>query len=222
MNRITRISCRVLSVTTFFVFAFCFPVQGESLVVKKAYSGNSIKLIGDDGKVKKIRYIGVDVPDRGKPFYEFCRDANKAMVDQKQVVLKTDVIKTSADEKLLCYVYVGALFINAEMIRNGYGLAHTLSPNNRYQDMFLSLQQEARKNRKGLWAFEDHNDEPYYVGSKSKNVFHRPSCSHVKGLVFDDRIILRTKEEALNSGFTQDWRCSPLFMPPAAKGQKRE
>ena len=87
-----------------------------------------------------------------------------------------------------------------------------MPPNIRYKDLLLGLQRDARKNRKGLWAFEDHNDEPYYVGSKSRKVFHRPSCSHVKNLEFDDRSILRTKDEALNSGFAQDWRCCPLFI----------
>ena len=53
--------------------------------------------------------------------------------------------------------------------------------NVQHRELFLTLQQEARKNRSGLWAFEDQSDEPYYVGSKSGKIFHRPSCPHDKG-----------------------------------------
>ena len=93
----------------------------------------------------------------------------------------------------LVYVYAADVFVNAELIKNGYGLVAAPDGNVQHRDFFLTLQQEARKNRRGLWAFEDQSDEPYYVGSKSRKIFHRPSCPHVKGLAFDDRLIFRTQ-----------------------------
>jgi micrococcal nuclease len=181
--------------------------------VKKVNSGNSIKLQARSSGEKdvKIVYIGVDAPDRGKPFFEMCRNANKALLENKKVSVQTDTITADEDGRLLGYVYAGEVFVNAELIKNGYGLVDAPEGNQKYQEFFLGLQQQARKNRSGLWAFEDQSDEPYYVGSKKGKIFHRPSCTRIQGLDFDDRLIFRTKGEALAGGYSQDWRCCPLF-----------
>jgi micrococcal nuclease len=185
----------------------------ELRTVVKVYSGNGIKLQAQTSKGKdlKVRYIGVDAPDKGKPFFEMCRNANRSLVENRKVRVQSDAAATESGGRPLVNVYAGESFINAELIRNGYGLVAAHDGNFQNRDLFLALQQEARKNLRGLWAFEDQSDEPYYVGSKSGKVFHRPSCPHVKGLAFDDRLIFRTKAEALTGGYSQDWRCCPLF-----------
>lgn len=185
----------------------------ELRTVVKVYSGAVIKLRPqtDKGKDVKVRYTGVDAPDKGKPFFEMCCNANRLLVENRKVRVQSDAVVTEAGGRPLLYVYAGEVFINAELIKNGYGLVAAHDGNFQNRDFFLALQQEARKNRKGLWAFEDQSDEPYYVGSKSGKIFHRPSCIHVKGLAFNDRLIFRTKAEALTGGYRQDWRCCPLF-----------
>ncbi len=185
----------------------------ELYSVKKVYSGNSIKLQARTSKEKdiKVSYIGVDAPDKGKPFYELCRNANKALVEKIKVSVQTDNLTADEDGRLFGYVYAADVFVNAELIKNGYGLVDTPDANQKHRELFLALQQQARKNRSGLWAYEDQSDEPYYVGSKSGKIFHRPSCTHMKGLDFEDRLIFRTKGEALAGGYIQDWRCCPLF-----------
>ncbi|MCX8044395.1 MAG: thermonuclease family protein [Desulfobacterota bacterium] len=193
---------------------FSTSAASETCLVNKVYSGTTIKVIYPDGKKERVRYIGIDSPSKGKPFYDLCVSANKALVENKNITLTTDVALVAPDEKKLCYVYQDAVFVNAELIKNGYALAHILPPNERYRELFIGLQKEARTHRRGLWAYEDHNDEPYYVGSRSDKVFHRPSCSHVKNIPFHDRIIFRTRDDCLNEGYTQDWRCCPLFVKP--------
>ena len=37
-----------------------------------------------------MRYIGVDAPEKGKPFFEMCRKANRALVENKKVRVQTD------------------------------------------------------------------------------------------------------------------------------------
>ncbi len=184
--------------------------------VKRVYSGNLIKLQARSPGEKdvKVTYIGLNVPDKGKPFYDLCRNANKTLVENKKVSVQTDNITQDQDGRLLAYVYAGDVFVNAELVKSGFALVDGPDGNRKYRELFLSLQQQARKDRSGLWAYEDQSDEPYYVGSKSRKVFHRPSCSHIKGLDFDDRLIFRTKGEALAGGYLQDWRCCPLFKKP--------
>jgi len=157
-----------------------------------------------------VRYIGVDAPDDGNIFFEESRQANKKLVEQKKISIEYDVRKSS-DKDLLGYVYAGDIFVNAQLLKNGFGIAYIVPPNEKYRDLFISLQKDARKHRRGIWAFEDPNDEAYYIASKGSRKFHRPNCRFARELSFDKRVIFRTKDEALGKGYSQDWRCNPLF-----------
>jgi len=184
----------------------CQPLRAEKLVVKKVLSGELIKLSGGE----RVRYIGVDAPGEGNFFFEDARQANKKLVEQKKIEIEYDARKNS-DKDLLGYVYAGDIFVNAQLLKNGFGIAYIVPPNQKYADLFISLQKEARKKRRGIWAFEDPNDEAYYIASKGSRKFHRPNCRFARELSFDKRVIFRTKDEALSKGYSQDWRCNPLF-----------
>jgi len=183
-----------------------------SPTVKKIYSGNRIKL--SDGR--RIVYAGLSVPDKkSKPFFALCRRANRELVYKKAVIVRPDMsLKEESDSRIPAYVFVGDDFVNAELIRRGYALAIPNQHGNPYSELFVSLQQQAREQRRGLWAYEGSGSEPYYIGSKSRKDFHRPRCFHTKSISFDDRVIFRTRDEALQKGFVQDWRCCPLFDVP--------
>ena len=191
---------------TLLLFLFSQPLRAEQLVVKKVLSGELIKLSGGE----RVRYIGVDAPGEGNFFFEDARQANKKLVEQKKIEIEYDARKNS-DKDLLGYVYAGDIFVNAQLLKNGFGIAYIVPPNQKYADLFISLQKEARKKRRGIWAFEDPNDEAYYIASKGSRKFHRPNCRFARELSFDKRVIFRTKDEALSKGYSQDWRCNPLF-----------
>ena len=191
---------------TLLLLLFSQPLRAEKLVVKKVLSGELIKLSGGE----RVRYIGVDAPGEGNFFFEDARQANKKLVEQKKIEIEYDARKNS-DKDLLGYVYAGDIFVNAQLLKNGFGIAYIVPPNQKYADLFISLQKEARKKRRGIWAFEDPNDEAYYIASKGSRKFHRPNCRFARELSFDKRVIFRTKDEALSKGYSQDWRCNPLF-----------
>jgi micrococcal nuclease len=54
--------------------------------------------------------------------------------------------------RLLAYVYVGSLFVNAELIRQGYAQVSTYKENQRYHAEFSRLQRSAIEARRGLWG----------------------------------------------------------------------
>lgn len=198
------------------LLCFSTALAADDFYVKRVYSGDYIKLRARTSEEKdlRVRYIGVDAPDKGRPFFELCRKVNRELVYKKRVLLQADNGTSEISGKLLRYVFVGDVLVNAEMIKNGAALVAPPDGNNRYRELLLALQQEARKAGRGLWAYEDQSDEPYYVGSKSKKIFHRPNCPRIKRLDFEDRLIFRTKGEALAAGYGQDWRCCPLFKKP--------
>ncbi len=54
--------------------------------------------------------------------------------------------------RLLGYVYLfNGSMLNEEIVKGGYAGVSTFPPNLKYQERFLAANEEARKNRRGLW-----------------------------------------------------------------------
>jgi len=66
--------------------------------------------------------------------------------------LEFDAQKRDKYGRLLAYVYVDDVFVNAWLVENGFAQVMTVPPDVKYQDLFLKLQKEARQNKKGLWG----------------------------------------------------------------------
>src|SRR5689334_12864051 len=77
------------------------------------------------GRVEKVRYIGIDAPEtrhpiRGaEPGGREASAANRRLVQGRTVRIELDVRARDRYGRLLGYVYVGDLMINAEMVRLG-------------------------------------------------------------------------------------------------------
>ena len=116
--------------------------------------GDTIKL--ENGEV--VRYIGIDTPETIHPsrpvqcFGKEASDRNKELVEGKLVKLEKDIRDKDKYGRLLRYVWVGELFVNDYLARQGYAYAHTFPPNVKHSEQFVQAQQEARKNNRGLWA----------------------------------------------------------------------
>lgn len=128
----------------------------EALVVR-VIDGDTIE-VNIDGKLYKVRYIGIDTPEtvhptKGEePYGKEASVKNKELVEGKVVKLEKDVSETDRYGRLLRYVWVRDLFVNAELVRLGYAQVVTYPPDVKYQDLFLDLQREAREAGRGLWG----------------------------------------------------------------------
>ena len=107
--------------------------------------------------IEKVRYIGVNTPEvhhptKGEePGGREASEVNRQLVAGKRVRLQLDVQERDRYGRILAYVWVGDLMVNAEMVRQGYAQVMTIPPNVRYQDLFLKLQRDAREAGRGLW-----------------------------------------------------------------------
>lgn len=120
-------------------------IDGDTIVVK-------IK-----GKEEKVRLIGVNTPEMDHPDPKVKTLANEAylftkkMVEGKDVKLEFDQQKNDKYGRLLAYVYLlDGTFLNAEIIKQGYGFAFTRYPF-KFLDQFRGFEKESRENKRGLW-----------------------------------------------------------------------
>jgi endonuclease YncB( thermonuclease family) len=127
------------------------PATGITARVTHIVDGDTID-VEIDGQTYRVRYIGMDTPERNMPYYTEATQANADLVAGGQVRLEKDVSETDRYGRLLRYVYVGDSMVNAELVRQGYAQAATFPPDVKYQARFRALQQEAQAAGRGLWA----------------------------------------------------------------------
>jgi micrococcal nuclease len=105
-----------------------------------------------------VRLIGVDTPETKhpqKPVEYFGKEAylfTKRIVEGKEVRLEYDQTRRDRYGRILAYVYLmDGTFLNAEIIKQGYGFAYVKYPF-KYMEEFRQYEREARESRSGMWA----------------------------------------------------------------------
>jgi len=127
--------------------------HAETFKVKRVIDGDTLLLTNGE----RVRLIGVDTPETKhpqKPVQYFGKEAylfTKRMVEGKEVRLEYDWQRKDRYGRLLAYVYLmDGTFLNAEIIKQGYGFAYIKYPF-RYMEEFRQYEREARENGRGLW-----------------------------------------------------------------------
>ncbi len=136
--------------------AQCIPSDTERTraLVTRVLDAQTIEAaIGND--TFRIRYIGVDAPGiiqtvewQGPQAIAY----NERLVGGQIVVLVKDISETNPEGELLRYVLTGNVFVNYEMIRQGYAKALVTPPDVACQNIFLVAQTEAQAGVIGVWA----------------------------------------------------------------------
>ncbi len=119
----------------------------ETAVVERVIDGDTIVIAGGE----RVRYIGIDAPDMGDPFYLEAKRFNEQMVAGKRVKLEKDISDRDSHGRLLRYVYADDVFVNGELVRSGYARAKRYPPDTKYQAYLEEMEHEAKRLRKGLW-----------------------------------------------------------------------
>ncbi|GAW92058.1 thermonuclease family protein [Calderihabitans maritimus] len=126
--------------------------------VERVVDGDTIIVRLNKGRKERVRLIGIDTPETKHPskgVEPYGREATaftRRLVEGRWVKLELDVQERDRYGRLLSYVYIGDTFVNAELVRRGYARVMTVPPNVKYADLFLSLEQEARRQKRGLWG----------------------------------------------------------------------
>ena len=79
----------------------------------------------------RVRYIGINCPEAGDEYGATATEINTDLVLGKMVTLEKDVSDTDRYGRILAYVYVGDLFVNAYLVENGYAQVATYPPDSR-------------------------------------------------------------------------------------------
>jgi micrococcal nuclease len=149
------------------------------------------------GRLEAVRYLGVNTPriehpTRGAELYAtVAREANRRLVEGKWIRLVFEHQPRDRHGRLLAYVWLGDLFVNAVLVHAGYGEAAATTTVTRYGEYFRALEAGARQDARGLWrdpqaatyhrprpaqgSAEESDDEERAADASGGRVFSAPA-----------------------------------------------
>jgi endonuclease YncB( thermonuclease family) len=121
----------------------------QAVEVEEVIDGDTID-VRIDGIETRIRYFGVDTPERGRACYREAIDRNETLLGDT-VLLLVDARTEDDFGRLLRYVFLpDGTSVDATLVAEGFGLAWTRD--GRYRDEIVGLQEEAEAAGRGcLW-----------------------------------------------------------------------
>lgn len=133
----------------------------ETALVVRVIDGDTI-VVRLGGQDRRLRYVGMDTPETVKPDSPVewlgpeAREANRALVEGRTVVLEKDVSETDRFGRLLRYVWLVDgdrwTMVDLELIARGFAQVETDPPDVRYAERFVAAQRIARDAGIGLWS----------------------------------------------------------------------
>ncbi len=196
------------------------PLLAEEAEQKaKVFEAKVISVIDGDTIIlesgQKVRYIGIDAPESYLPkmgvshFYgKEPWEHNKKLVEGKKVSVELDVQEKDPEGRLLAYVYVGDIFVNAELVKQGQAVAARYPPNTKHQDLFEKLELTAKKKKLGIWGIKSPQAKKgkEYPGKSFEGV--------VKEVIDGDTIVLQSGQKVRYIGID-----APETKSPPKKGR---
>lgn len=132
-----------------------------SYKVVRVVDGDTL-VIDIDGKEERLRLIGIDAPesvhpdkDKNTDMGRLASDFSKLRLEGKTIGLEYDKETRDRYGRILAYVYIDGEMFNQTLLREGLAKAKTYPPNDKYEEDFLKIQEEAKANNRGLWAYEN-------------------------------------------------------------------
>lgn len=129
-----------------------------------------------NGKDESVRLIGIDTPELNErqPYAEEAKEKSAELLMGGWVRLELDVRERDKYGRILAYVYVpmdstlrlhsgqagspqggdGELFVNLELVRQGYAQVLTIPPDVAHADDFREAQKLAQEENLGLWSLD--------------------------------------------------------------------
>lgn len=123
----------------------------QSGVVINVIDGDTIDVL-IDGAEYRVRYIGIDTPERDEPCYNESTQANADYVANKKVRLVQDQSETDRFGRLLRFVYVDEVLVNAELVAGGWAESIRYRPDTVLFDFLEGLETTAVRQQRGCYA----------------------------------------------------------------------
>lgn len=166
------------------------PLDEAVYHVERVIDGDTIVVSG----LGPVRYIGVDTPEAGEPFYHEAKKRNTELVGGRG--LRLEICGPSLHDRYgrtLALVYAGGVFVNEELLKDGLARTLIIPPCGvELADELRAVEKQALLGRAGMWA-QDQDAESRHGGGSLKTIDVKEAVNHigervrVRGAVFSVR-----------------------------------
>lgn len=124
-----------------------FPKKAK---VERIVDGDTIVLT--NGSI--VRYVGITCPEDNEPFDKESTEANRKLVEGKEINLEYDHYKADKFGRILAYVIVDGKNVSMELAKSGMAqvVVYQHKKSFIYQEQLLKVQEEAKNQKLGIWS----------------------------------------------------------------------
>jgi micrococcal nuclease len=176
--------------------------------VTRVIDGDTVELDGHE----QLRLLGIDTPEYGDLFFEQAKEYLANFVLHEKVRVELGHRKRDSYGRLLGYLYLDTIFINAEILKQGLAWMYLFSDNPHGQiilDQLYAAQHLALAEQVGVWTLPIIMEEEYYVGNVSSMRFHRPECRSAQRMSDNNKIMFSRPYDAYHEGYAPCRNCKP-------------
>ncbi len=174
-------------------------------------------LDGDTGVLSsgaQVRYLGIDTPEEGEPFYLDATRANMALCIDKGIRLEYDGSEFDKYGRILAYVFVeDTIMINERLVAAGLASVYIFpddQKNMEYRSRLILAQSDARRAERGIWSLPPPEPlEVEYLGNPKSLRFHRPGCRTLRRTDRSHLLQQHSRDYFLDDGFSPCRICKP-------------
>ncbi|MEM5797374.1 MAG: thermonuclease family protein [Candidatus Aenigmatarchaeota archaeon] len=138
----------LVSLSSFTGYIVLVKIPEKTFNVTKVLDGDTIEI--ETGE--KVRLLGINAPEINEHYYQEAKDRLAELVNGKLVKLEAGREDKDIYGRLLRYVFVDDVFVNLQLLREGYATVYITNPEEKYYLDFKTAEKEARQNKLGLWA----------------------------------------------------------------------
>jgi endonuclease YncB( thermonuclease family) len=123
---------------------------GEVAQVFKIVDGDTIDVRLKNGVEERVRFIGIDTPERGESCFQEASERNAILIANTSVRLIKDTSERDIYGRLVRYICNSSnVFVNAQLVSDGVAHAYRYRPDTRFADQFKALEREAQQAGRG-------------------------------------------------------------------------
>jgi len=138
--------------------------EAQEVEVEEVIDGDTIRVRDlESDKVFRVRYLGIDTPELEGSDYESCfssqaKEKNEDLVLDRKLILEFDKDRYDRFGRTLAYVYTldelgeKEIFVNLELLEEGYARFYLDKQNTLWQDELVQAAVGAHEDFLGLWG----------------------------------------------------------------------
>ena len=186
----------------------------EKAVCTNVVDGDTIYL--DNGK--KIRFVGVNTPERGVEGYITSKNFVQKLCLNKEVGIDIDNSKNNDRYgRTLAVVIVDGKNVNEMLLKEGLAEIMYMPPSEFYPYDWANGDTHVASSHSSSssthTATDDTStstsDSASYVGNANSGKFHEASCKSVSKMSEGNKVFFNTRDEAINQGYVPCQICNP-------------